>query len=114
MAKKVFNVNGLMDEFKTNTDADSKKKEGGAEKKSEKNKEIHKGKGSSWRAKQRTAAKTIHFDPKLSSKINQIKEWRKLAGEDNATVEDLVHEMCEEYINRHLDELKEKYSEYII
>lgn len=120
MAKK-FEIGGIMDEFDTNVANDRQKSKGGAvapqaagKPGSQDGTENQRGKGSSWRSKQRNAAKTIHFDPILSSKIAQIKEWRKLAGEPNATVEDLVHEMCEEYIANHLAELKEKYKDYIL
>lgn len=116
MAKK-FEIDGLLEQFHSNIDTDKQKvaSSSAKDKKAERVEEKKdKGHGTSWRAKQRTAAKTIHFDPLLSSKINQIKEWRKLAGEPNATAEDLIHEMCEEYIANHLEELKEKYKDYIL
>lgn len=108
--KKIVSINNMMDEFDESI-AEEKKK-GGVVTPAEA-KQNGKEKGSAWRKSERPVAKSILFERKLSAQINQIKEWRSMAGEENATVQDIIHEMCEEYIANHMDELREKYKDLI-
>ena len=60
------------------------------------------------RKKERPDQKCIHFDRRTTMRINDIKNWRGAIGE-KTTVEDIVYDAVQEYLERHYEEVRGKY-----
>ncbi|MCH5175863.1 MAG: hypothetical protein J1F40_08245 [Prevotellaceae bacterium] len=60
------------------------------------------------RKKERPDQKCIHFDRRTTMRINDIKNWKGAIGE-RTTVEDIVFDAVQEYLDKHYDEVREKY-----
>lgn len=60
------------------------------------------------RKRERPDQKCIHFDRRTTMRINDIKNWRGAIGE-KTTVEDIVYDAVQEYLERHYDEVRSQY-----
>ena len=60
------------------------------------------------RKRDRPDQKCIHFDRRTTMRINDIKNWRGAIGE-KTTVEDIVYDAVQEYLERHYEEVRGRY-----
>lgn len=60
------------------------------------------------RKKERPDQKCIHFDRRTTMRINDIKNWKGAIGE-RTTVEDIVFDAVQEYLEAHYDEVRARY-----
>ena len=59
------------------------------------------------RKKERPDQKCIHFDRMTTVRLNEIKNWKSIIGE-KTTLEDIVFDAVQEFLNKHYDEIKSR------